>query len=48
MRFGLKWTILQPSQFLDQFPLAMLMEQEMLIFKAPYNLNPFSFSVLGN
>jgi len=46
MESGLNFTILQPSHFLNNFPLPMLAQQEEPVFKAPYNLNAFSFSIL--
>lgn len=46
MESGLNFTILQPSHFLNNFPLPMLAEQEAPVFKAPYNLNAFSFTIL--
>ena len=46
MESGLQFTILQPSHFLNNFPLPMLAQQEEPVFKAPYNLNAFSFTIL--
>lgn len=44
---NLDYTIVQPTHFMDMFPVAMLMGQEQPVYRANWNpANPFSFIAL--
>lgn len=49
MESGLNYTILQPTHFMNMFPIQMLMNQDLPIYTAPYNVDTeMSFIVLGD